>query len=533
MSGVTIGFVTSLLGSAFLLHHPTTDRQGQQPASEAPIADRANDLTAGLGGGPLETLHGECITPAQRAVIMQRIAANRAKLGIQMPQCGIAGTAPLPLFPFYPMGVTAHRDGLDVNYVDLDPTAGILDYLCTSISYNTHRGIDRILRTFDEQVIGVPVFAALDGVVIDTHDGEPDMNTVPLGQPSNYVIIDHGYGIESWYLHLANGSVIPGIGDFVREGEQIGLTASSGNSAWPHLHFETFFLGQTFEPFAGPCRAGPSGWEAQDPFVSSTYLFDFGITSQDLPAAPPMPVRLPVNAQILTSDQNLYFWFQVANMPLQTNWRVVFRRPNGTTEYDSGTQPFGNDFAYRSAWFWFWYPIPSFIPNVATTPGTWHVDFYLGGNLMVQAPFEVVTSVNPNFNRAPEPISLSFDPVSPTPDDTIVCRVNAPLVVADKDYDVVRFRYVWKVNGGTVRDVVSAGHADALQRSIAQTGYTVSVTVTPNDGKVDGTPVMIAHTIGDVCLADLVSSATFQPPPDGVVDAADLAFLLGSWGSCE
>jgi hypothetical protein len=33
------------------------------------------------------------------------------------------------------------------------------------------------------------------------------------------------------------------------------------------------------------------------------------------------------------------------------------------------------------------------------------------------------------------------------------------------------------------------------------------------------------------CLGDVVSSATFQPPPDGVVDAADLAFLLGEWGA--
>jgi subtilisin family serine protease len=32
--------------------------------------------------------------------------------------------------------------------------------------------------------------------------------------------------------------------------------------------------------------------------------------------------------------------------------------------------------------------------------------------------------------------------------------------------------------------------------------------------------------------ADMVSSATFQPPPDGLVDAADLATLLGWWGSC-
>lgn len=35
------------------------------------------------------------------------------------------------------------------------------------------------------------------------------------------------------------------------------------------------------------------------------------------------------------------------------------------------------------------------------------------------------------------------------------------------------------------------------------------------------------------CIADLVSNVTFQPPGDGVVDAADLAFLLGEWGSCR
>jgi len=37
----------------------------------------------------------------------------------------------------------------------------------------------------------------------------------------------------------------------------------------------------------------------------------------------------------------------------------------------------------------------------------------------------------------------------------------------------------------------------------------------------------------DTCLADIVSSRTFQPPPDGKVDGADLAFLLGAWGTCE
>jgi hypothetical protein len=57
----------------------------------------------------------------------------------------------------------------------------------------------------------------------------------------------------------------------------------------------------------------------------------------------------------------------------------------------------------------------------------------------------------------------------------------------------------------------------------------------PPDGQVDGAD--LAYLLGEWgenpgSLADIVSSATFQPPPDGVVDAADLAVLLGAWGPC-
>ena len=58
----------------------------------------------------------------------------------------------------------------------------------------------------------------------------------------------------------------------------------------------------------------------------------------------------------------------------------------------------------------------------------------------------------------------------------------------------------------------------------------------PGDGVVDAAD--LAYLLGEWgrnpgSAADFVSSATFQPPPDGLVDAADLAFLLGEWGACE
>ena len=42
--------------------------------------------------------------------------------------------------------------------------------------------------------------------------------------------------------------------------------------------------------------------------------------------------------------------------------------------------------------------------------------------------------------------------------------------------------------------------------------------------------VLLAESAPELCAGDLVDSKTFQPPPDGTVDAADLAYLLGAWG---
>ncbi len=58
----------------------------------------------------------------------------------------------------------------------------------------------------------------------------------------------------------------------------------------------------------------------------------------------------------------------------------------------------------------------------------------------------------------------------------------------------------------------------------------------PGDGVIDGAD--LAFLLGEWgrnpgSAADVVDSKTFAPPADGVVNAADLAFLLGSWGACN
>ena len=56
-----------------------------------------------------------------------------------------------------------------------------------------------------------------------------------LIETGNTIIIEHGYGLKSWYYHMSELKVKTG--DMVKKGDVIGLVGSTGFSTAPHLHF--------------------------------------------------------------------------------------------------------------------------------------------------------------------------------------------------------------------------------------------------------------------------------------------------------
>jgi murein DD-endopeptidase MepM/ murein hydrolase activator NlpD len=74
---------------------------------------------------------------------------------------------------------------------------------------------------------GAPVHATADGVVTiaENHAGY-----------GRLVVIDHGFGITSWYAHLSSFSAIAGAR--VKRGAVVGYTGISGRSTGPHVHYE-------------------------------------------------------------------------------------------------------------------------------------------------------------------------------------------------------------------------------------------------------------------------------------------------------
>ena len=62
----------------------------------------------------------------------------------------------------------------------------------------------------------------------------------------NTIIIDHGQGLSTLYMHLSK--ILVNHGDIVEKGETIGLVGSTGRSTGPHLHWGAYFGGFKVDP---------------------------------------------------------------------------------------------------------------------------------------------------------------------------------------------------------------------------------------------------------------------------------------------
>jgi hypothetical protein len=88
---------------------------------------------------------------------------------------------------------------------------------------------------------GKEVIAPADGQVVQIENDVPDNE--PVGKMNeeqfagNYVIIDHGNDEYSLLAHFKHQSIKVQEGDWLKQGDVLGLTGNSGNSSEPHIHF--------------------------------------------------------------------------------------------------------------------------------------------------------------------------------------------------------------------------------------------------------------------------------------------------------
>jgi len=75
--------------------------------------------------------------------------------------------------------------------------------------------------------IGTSVMASANGRVVLSR---------LMNVHGNNIVIDHGWGVYTEYAHLSQRFVVPG--QFVLQGQIIGLSGNTGRSTGPHVHWE-------------------------------------------------------------------------------------------------------------------------------------------------------------------------------------------------------------------------------------------------------------------------------------------------------
>ena len=98
--------------------------------------------------------------------------------------------------------------------------------------WKMHEGVDMAAPQ------GTPIYAAKSGKVTRT--------SYQAGGAGYYVVINHGDGFTSIYMHMTH--YIVSVGQYVSAGQVIGYVGSTGGSTGPHLHFGIAYNGTYVNP---------------------------------------------------------------------------------------------------------------------------------------------------------------------------------------------------------------------------------------------------------------------------------------------
>jgi murein DD-endopeptidase MepM/ murein hydrolase activator NlpD len=94
-----------------------------------------------------------------------------------------------------------------------------------------HQGLDYAVPS------GTPVSALNAGTVLLAQ---------PLYFEGNCIVLDHGQGLLTLYLHLSEFKVKEG--DRVASGQELGLSGGTGRATGPHLHIAARWQGIYLNP---------------------------------------------------------------------------------------------------------------------------------------------------------------------------------------------------------------------------------------------------------------------------------------------
>jgi len=106
-----------------------------------------------------------------------------------------------------------------------------------------HRGIDIANRKW------TPIVATADGIVLRSSRSK---------KSGIYIVLRHGYGLKTYYLHLSKATVTRG--QNIKRGQIVGYMGRSGTATGTHLHYEIRKWGKPVDP--------------TDHIITANYIYD-------------------------------------------------------------------------------------------------------------------------------------------------------------------------------------------------------------------------------------------------------------------
>lgn len=178
-------------------------------------ADKLKKLIAEAEAAEARRKEAEATAAAQAAAAAQASASSGTSSSSSSGNASATGTGSLT----HPVPGAAITSGFGGRVA---PTAG---------ATTGHDGIDYGAG------YGAAVYAADSGTVITAQYNSAR---------GNYIVINHGNGMQTWYQHLSSMNVT--VGQTVARGQVIGNVGTTGISTGPHLHFEVHVNGVPVNP---------------------------------------------------------------------------------------------------------------------------------------------------------------------------------------------------------------------------------------------------------------------------------------------
>lgn len=140
--------------------------------------------------------------------------------------------------------INVSADKQDDSNIDMEYLWPVTGYNRITAAYGSHMHPVKKEMVFHNGIDipapeGTPVLTADKGTVAEIGDNETD---------GNYVILNHGGGIQTFYSKLFGFAEGLAEGDTVQQSDVIGYVGSTGEATGPHLHFRLIIDGEYTEP---------------------------------------------------------------------------------------------------------------------------------------------------------------------------------------------------------------------------------------------------------------------------------------------